>query len=97
VIPLFTAPPQLQIYHTDLSPIAAFSSYLTEVFRIRVGTGGNNFDVVRESWFNFVTAIERSLPKLLSLSGISLNLDQQLFLGIIGWEGIDVNNQSRTS
>jgi hypothetical protein len=94
VKPLFTAPSQLQTYHTDLSPIAAFSSHLTEGFRIKIGAGGSDFDVVRDSWFNFVAAIERSLPKLPSLSGTSLNLDQQLFLGVIGWEGIDVSNQS---
>jgi len=95
VMPLFTTPPEVQIYHTDLSPVAAFSSPLTEVFRIKIGAGGSEFDVVRASWSNFVTAIERSLPKLVSLNGSSLNLDQQLFLGIIDWEESNVSNRSR--
>ena len=92
-MPLFSGAPKIQIYHTDLSPKAVFTSRLTEVFRIRLGAGGNEFAVVRDTWFNFVAGLERSLPTLPSLSGSSLNLDQHLFLGIIGWEGTEVSNQ----
>lgn len=93
VKPLATAPPQPQIYDTDLSPIAAFSSHLTEVFRIKIGNDGNDLDAVREAWGAFVAAIEIHLPGLPSLSGTSLNLEEELFLGVVGWEGFEVSRQ----
>jgi len=89
MIPLLTAPLVLEIYHTDLSPRAVFSSPLTEVFRIKLGAGGSGYDLVRDTWINFVAALESSTPGLPSVHGSSLNLDQQLFLGVIGWEGND--------
>lgn len=91
VKPFATAPPQPQIFETDLSPSTVFSSPLTEVFRIGIGSGGNNLDVVREAWKAFIAATEISLPGLPSLSGTSLNLDQELFLGVVGWAGVDVS------
>ncbi len=72
-----------------------FSSSLTEVFRIKIGDGDTELDVLRNHWSKFVAAIESSLPKLLSLSGTSLNLDEKLFLGVIGWKDKDVSHQSQ--
>lgn len=77
VKPIVTAPPQPQIFHTDLSPIAAFSSPLTEVYRIKIESGGNDFEVVRKAWWDFTAAVESSLHVVLSLSGMA----------VVGWEG----------
>ena len=93
VVTHFTAPPQLQIYNTDLSPKAVFSSHLTEVFRIEVGADHSTIDAVRDTWSEFITVIEQILPNVPSLSGTSLNLDQQLFLGVIGWKASEVSNR----
>jgi hypothetical protein len=88
---LATAAAPHELYDTDLSPIAAFSSLLTEVFRIKIG---NNPEVAKKTWGVFIVAVERSVPGLPSLSGTSLNLEEQLFLGVVGWEGVEVSFQT---
>jgi hypothetical protein len=91
VKPLVTGAPQPQLYETDLSPVKAFESPLTEIFRIPIGSGGNDLSDVRKAWDEFVAVILEQESGVLSLSGTSLNLEERLFLGILGWPSVDVS------
>jgi hypothetical protein len=89
VMPIATAPAAPQIYNTDVSPIGAFSHPLTEVIRIKVGDE-LNFAKVEKAWHGYVSTLVESLPTVAIASGKSMNIDEQLFIGLVGWNGLEV-------
>ena len=62
------------------------------MFRFKIAKGGNDAEMVRGVWKDFIAGIEISSPGVTSLSGTSLNLEQQLFLGMVGWQRVDVSD-----
>ena len=93
VKPLVTAPPHPGIYETDFSPEAAFSSAVTEVFRIEA-PDVQRAAKVGEAWGYLINSMGKRLPELKSLSGLSLNYEQTQFLGIIGWDSLKVGDNA---
>jgi hypothetical protein len=87
--PLAAGPPQLQVFETDQGPSAVFSSQLTEAFRVNIGDSKKAADA-QHVWKFFTGALESKVQGIKSISGTSLNLEDKLFVGIIGWEGADV-------
>ena len=73
-----------------LSPAAAFECRLTEMSRTRIGDGGNDVEAVREAWKAFAATV----PAMPVVNGTSLNLEQGLFVGVVGWKGAEVSFQS---
>jgi hypothetical protein len=87
--PLAAGPPQLQVFETDQGPGAVFSSRLTEAFRVNIGDSKKAAEA-QHVWKFFTGALERKVQGIKSISGTSLNLEEKLFVGIIGWEGAEV-------
>ncbi|KAM0165834.1 hypothetical protein ACHAQE_002168 [Botrytis cinerea] len=85
VKPHFTAPPSPELYETDVSPKDIFASQIIEVFRINIGDDSGKETTARTAW----EALAKSLTGTDVLSGISVNLPERLFLGMIGWSGIE--------
>lgn len=83
-----TAPAQPQVFETDLGPHDVFAAAVTEVFRIKLGDA--------EKAKLFWNAFTKSIPnRNTSISGKSLNLEEELFVGIIGWESTEVSSCNR--
>ncbi|TAQ88379.1 hypothetical protein B7494_g3293 [Chlorociboria aeruginascens] len=87
----FTRPPQPELYKTDISPVAAFSSAATEVFRIKI-EDETKIEKAQQAWESLIATIRKTTPEIEALSGPSLNLKEPLFVGIIGWKGVDARN-----
>ncbi len=85
--PHVTGPAGPQIYNTDSAPATAFASSVTEVFRIPAPDVEKE-QVVRTAWRRLVDAAQAEGASVKELSGTSLNLEDKLFLGILGWEGL---------
>jgi hypothetical protein len=87
VKPFVVAPPQPQLYETDLSPIAAFSAPVTEAFRI---VKHDNSTEIEGAWKEWITALKATLVTINALSGMSINLPNEMFAGVIGWDSLEV-------
>lgn len=85
--PLVTALPQAQLYETDVEPTAVFRAALAEVFRIPVAE--EKLGKVQVAWKGYVKAI--GVGGIVSFCGTSLNLEEQLFAGAIGYETKEVS------
>jgi len=86
VKPFAEARPSPEVYNTDESPIAVFSSGLTEVYRVGFDNEAK-LENIKAGWNALVQAVNSVAPgKTSVLSGTSLNTNQDMFLGIIGWE-----------
>ena len=88
--PFALSPPALQIYETNTSPLEAFSSPVTAVTRIRV-ENDQKLEDVRTSWGCLIDALRSKFGNVVSLSGPSLNLEEKMFLGVIGWKTLEVS------
>lgn len=61
---------------------------MIEVFRINIGDDSGKETTARTAW----EALANSLTRTDVLSGVSVNLPERLFLGMIGWSGIEVSS-----
>jgi hypothetical protein len=87
VKPFLLAPLQPQLYETDLSPLAVFTAPVTEAFRI---TKHDNGDEIENVWQEMTTALKATPLTISSLSGSSVNLESEMFAGVIGWDSIEL-------
>ncbi|TGO13625.1 hypothetical protein BTUL_0066g00140 [Botrytis tulipae] len=83
--PYLTAPTSPELYETDISPKDIFASPIIEVFRINVHEDSEKETAAETAWEAFAKALKGTHI----LSGVSLNLPERLFLGLIGWSGIE--------
>ncbi|PQE28709.1 hypothetical protein CJF32_00003911 [Rutstroemia sp. NJR-2017a WRK4] len=89
--PFATARPTPEVYDTDLSPKELFTSPVSEIFRIKISGDQAEETTARAEWENFT----KTLNGKKVLSGVSINLEERLFLGIVGWESIEDRERSR--
>ncbi|PQE22430.1 hypothetical protein CJF31_00001323 [Rutstroemia sp. NJR-2017a BVV2] len=75
------------IYETDVSPKEVFTSPVSEIFRIKIHGDQAKETTARAEWENFT----KTLNGKKVLSGVSINLEERLFLGIVGWESFEVS------
>jgi hypothetical protein len=80
-----TTPVPPQLYDTDIEPKSVYGSALTEVFRIKIGEDEEKKANVKEAWENFV-----SIGAVKTLSGVSVNVPERTFVGMIGYESEEV-------
>ncbi|PQE20558.1 hypothetical protein CJF30_00001900 [Rutstroemia sp. NJR-2017a BBW] len=73
------------IYESDVSPKEVFTSPVSEVFRIKIHGDQAKEATARAEWENFT----KKLNGKKVLSGVSINLEERLFLGIVGWESLE--------
>lgn len=78
--------PSPQVYETNVGPRSVFAAAVTELFKMRIGDDTEKEKSAKAAWGEFVKGIEN----IESLSGVSVNLDEKEFLGIIGWESEEV-------
>lgn len=64
-----------------------FASPITDVFRISIGDDPTKEARAKTAWSKLV----KELGDTKVLSGISVNLPDKLFLGMIGWSGVEVS------
>lgn len=89
VKPYATVPAQLQVFETDQGPNAVLSSRLMEVFRVSINDS-ERASQAQHVWKFFTGALESKVHGIESISGTSLNLEDKLLVGIIGWKGSEV-------
>lgn len=90
VQPYATAPPNPQLYETDLGPSEVFASALTEVWEVKVGNGTDAEGKVKEArraWERFVAVVGNGE----GIQGTSLNQEERLWIGVLGWESGEVS------
>lgn len=85
-MPLVTAPAFPELYETDVLPLVVYGSPLTEVFKLKIGDDKEKEERAKETWKNLISFIGNSK----SLSGVSVNIEEKTFLGVIGWESQQV-------
>ncbi|TGO37866.1 hypothetical protein BHYA_0087g00250 [Botrytis hyacinthi] len=83
--PYLTAPESPELYETDISPKDIFASPIIEVFRINIHEDSEKEAAAKKAWEAFAKALK--IKKI--LSGVSVNLPERTFLGLIGWSGIE--------
>ncbi|KAF5872253.1 uncharacterized protein Bfra_005607 [Botrytis fragariae] len=88
--PYLTAPASPELYETDISPKDIFASPVIEIFRINVHEDSEKETAARTAW----EALAKALKGTNILSGVSVNLPEKLFLGLIGWSGIEQRNMA---
>jgi hypothetical protein len=86
--PIATAKPIPEVYETDVSPKEVFTSPVSEIFRIKIHGDQAKETAARAEWENFM----KTLNGKKALSGVSINLEERLFLGIVGWESFEVSH-----
>lgn len=86
VKPYALAPPNPQLYETDVGPSGVFAATLTEVWQVKLGEE----EKAKQAWKTFITAVE-ALGAVKSSSGTSLNQEEKQFVGIIGWDSVEVS------
>lgn len=89
----FASPSKPEIYETDVSPHAVFSAPATEVFRVKFDDE-KELAAITELWASLVSEVEKLVPGVSSLSGTRVSLEDHGFLGIIGWQGLDVRSEN---
>ncbi|TGO86582.1 hypothetical protein BPOR_0291g00010 [Botrytis porri] len=83
--PYLTAPTSPELYETDISPKDIFASPIIEVFRINIHEDSEKEIAAKTAWGAFAVALKGTHI----LSGVSVNLPERTFLGLIGWSGIE--------
>ncbi|TGO63133.1 hypothetical protein BCON_0015g00620 [Botryotinia convoluta] len=83
--PYLTAPTSPELYETDISPKDIFASLIIEIFRINIHEDSEKETAAKTAW----EALAKALKGTHILSGVSVNLPEKLFLGLIGWSGIE--------
>ena len=89
VKPYAAGPAVPQLYETNASPVSAFSLPLTEVFRVEI-PGTEEMKRAKQTWELFETALKSNSKNVQVLNGLSTNLEEKLFLGVIGWKASEV-------
>ena len=87
--PLLAEPAKLQLFVTDTNPDKFASASVTEITQLPVKSEHFSKDKDWERLSSLIKVHSRGERQF--LSGRSINLDQQLWLGIIGWESIEVS------
>ena len=93
-MPHSIAPPVPQLYNTDFEPTKVFGSTLTEVWQVKIGEGNEKVAESREAWKKFVNAVAEangSKGTEESIQGPSVNLEEKRWVGVLGWESMEVN------
>jgi len=86
--PLATAPAIPEVYATEKRPAEVFSSSITEVYRIRYGDE-TKLNLARTTWAEFTAAVKELEPEVPCLEGVSINLEEKIHLGMVGWNGLE--------
>jgi len=88
--PIATAAPAPEVYETEeiVSDTGSGTAPLTEVIRFKIGGSVTSAQAL-EAWNGYVAAVAQYACSG-ATSGTSANLEEQLFAGFIGWEGLEV-------
>jgi hypothetical protein len=96
VKPHSIALPVPQLYNTDFEPIGVFDSTLTEVWQVKIGEGDGKAVESREAWETFSHAVADAngmKRNKKSIQGTSLNLEERMWVGALGWESSEVSSK----
>ncbi|KAM3086323.1 hypothetical protein ACMFMG_000459 [Clarireedia jacksonii] len=88
--PIATAKVIPEVYETDVLPKEVFSSPVSEIFRIKIYDDQTKETTARAEWEKF----SNTLNEKNVLSGVSINLDERLFLGVVGWKSFEDRENS---
>ncbi|KAJ8067708.1 hypothetical protein OCU04_003313 [Sclerotinia nivalis] len=88
--PYLSGPPDPELYETDTSPRDILASPIIDVFRINIRDDPTKETAAKTAWEEWVKA----LGDANFLSGVSVNLPERLFIGMIGWSGVQERERS---
>jgi hypothetical protein len=92
VKPHSAAPPVPQLYNTDFEPTEVFASALTEAWQVKIGDSDGKVAETRDAWERFVSAVVRAGGASgRGIHGTSLNLEERRWVGVLGWESMEVS------
>lgn len=66
-----------------------FASALTEVWQVKIGEDSKKVGEAKEAWKGFVASVGNGK----GIQGTSLNQDDKLWIGVLGWESSEVSLQ----
>lgn len=99
--PLLTAPPKPEVYETDGGPAACASAPMTEIFQLQLpaagAESGNGVQAAKKAWGELLGVMEREGKGAMrgAISGRSLNLEGEVWVGMVGWENFEVSGAVR--
>jgi len=88
--PFAAGPTKPQLYETNLGPAGCGAAPIAEIVQMKVGSGSQSAE---KAWDNLVALIEQHVDApMRAIRGRSLNLDEEVFLGVLGWDSVEVSN-----
>ncbi|KAJ5225325.1 hypothetical protein N7468_006550 [Penicillium chermesinum] len=88
VKPFVLGPPELQLFETNQSPTEPASSPVVEIYRVSVAS--DKVSEARAAWEDSVQKLNAKAGVKAKLThGKSLNLQEDVVLGILGWESLE--------
>ncbi|KAL2065992.1 hypothetical protein VTL71DRAFT_2063 [Oculimacula yallundae] len=94
VKPHSVAKPNPQLYETDVGPADAFGSAFTEVWQVKVGDENGREEEAKMAWKKFLAVVGSEVK---SLQGTSLNQEEKLWVGILGWVSMEAREKALCS
>lgn len=87
---LLNGPPTLQLFDTNISPKEISLAPVVEIIRVPVSDAESS-KVAERSWEGLSRVLAGQPSKNQTMHGKSLNLEQDLFVGIVGWASPEVS------
>jgi hypothetical protein len=82
-------PPTIQLFETDASPASSATAPLTIIVRTTIKDPGNR-EAAGKVWSGLVKDIGGEAKGF--THGASVNLEEELYLGVLGWESMEVGS-----
>ncbi len=90
------------MYETDGGPVSCASAPVTEIFQIQLpaasgAESGKDVQAAEKAWRELLGVMERGGEGAMrgAIGGRSLNLEGEVWLGIVGWENFEVSGPLR--
>lgn len=95
IVPFLAGPAKPQVFETDSGPTACASAPVTEIFRLTLPASGSESGsgAAEKAWREFVGVLEKGAEGSVrgAIGGRSLNLEGEMWVGMVGWENLEVS------
>ena len=85
--PFVVGPSKLQMFETNASPFNSATAPLTAVHRTSI-KGSESKNAAEKVWADFAKKVGVELKGF--AHGVSVNLEEEVYLGLLGWEEMGV-------
>lgn len=87
--PFMAGPPTIQLFETDASPASSATAPVTAILRTSIKDSSNK-EAAERVWNELVKDIGSEAKGV--THGASVNLEEKLYLGVLGWESMEVSS-----